>query len=115
MDTVESLRDRIKALELDAERQELWLLFRATGPDGRAVRRATALPTGDDSAGSIVSRHLDAVAIVGGLTWTDADRAALATVTAAAIAASEAEWSEFPIDSRNDVPNDAPRFPEEGD
>lgn len=75
---LERLRDALKALELEAERHEQWLLYQAA---------VALLPPGAPGAGSVqlARRHLDAVALRSGITWTGDDAVALATLVDTAV------------------------------
>lgn len=91
-DALERFRDAVKALELDAERHEQWLLFRAAVSLPHSLPHSLPLsppisrqpPDVPDSPVEVLARrHLGAVAIRSGITWTRDDLLALDTLVSA--------------------------------
>lgn len=72
-----ALREQLKADELEAERLELWLLHRASA----------SLPVGPDPSTVVrdhARRHVEAVRLLTGIRWDEADVAAVERIVAAA-------------------------------
>ena len=118
---LERFRDRIKALELEAERHEQWLLYRAvvtlprsgvslpcdgdTGDRGETGAEGDVREMGgaEDPVRRLARRHLEAVASLAGIAWGGDDLAAIATLIDASLGMSRADRLPDPPQKRTET------------